>query len=105
MIWKYLEQNALFPKDLNWVQHRVSRIGLSFFKANVIAAKAIISGENLSLLPALRVDKVRRLLFDRHVSQVHSFLKSVHDPKIMVGHFPLTDNFSIVSVFPLRLSS
>ena len=26
MIWKYLEQNVLFPKDLNWVQHRVSRI-------------------------------------------------------------------------------
>ena len=20
-IWKYLEQNVLFPKDLNWVQH------------------------------------------------------------------------------------
>ena len=28
MIWKYLEQNVLFPKDLNWVQHLVSRIGL-----------------------------------------------------------------------------
>ena len=27
-IWKYLEQNVLFPKDLNWVQHLVSRIGL-----------------------------------------------------------------------------
>ena len=28
MIWKYLEQNVLLPKDLNWVQHWVSRIGL-----------------------------------------------------------------------------
>ena len=28
MIWKYLEQNILCPKDLNWVQHCVSRIGL-----------------------------------------------------------------------------
>ena len=26
MIWKYLGQNVLFPKDLNWVQHWVSRI-------------------------------------------------------------------------------
>ena len=29
MIWKYLEQIVLFPKDLNWVQHWVSQIGLS----------------------------------------------------------------------------
>ena len=29
MICKYLEQIVLFPKDLNWVQHCVSRIGLS----------------------------------------------------------------------------
>ena len=28
MIWKYLEQNVLFPKGLNWVQHWVSRLGL-----------------------------------------------------------------------------
>ena len=28
MIWKYLEQNVLIPKDLNWVQHWVSRFGL-----------------------------------------------------------------------------
>ena len=28
MISKYLEQNILCPKDLNWVQHCVSRIGL-----------------------------------------------------------------------------
>ena len=28
MIWKYLEQNILCPKDLNWVQHCVSRMGL-----------------------------------------------------------------------------
>ena len=28
MIWKYLEQNILCPKDLNWVQHCISRIGL-----------------------------------------------------------------------------
>ena len=31
MIWKYLEKNVLFPKDLNWVQHSVSRIGLLLF--------------------------------------------------------------------------
>ena len=28
MMWKYLEQTVLFSKDLNWVQHWVSRIGL-----------------------------------------------------------------------------
>ena len=28
MIWKFLKQNVLFPKDLNWVQRWVSRIGL-----------------------------------------------------------------------------
>ena len=28
MIWKFLKQNVLFPKGLNWVQHWVSRIGL-----------------------------------------------------------------------------
>ena len=28
MIWKFLKQNVLFPKGLNWVQHCVSRIGL-----------------------------------------------------------------------------
>ena len=28
MIWIYLEQNVLSPKDLNWVQHWVCRIGL-----------------------------------------------------------------------------
>ena len=26
--WKFLKQNVLFPKCLNWVQHWVSRIGL-----------------------------------------------------------------------------
>ena len=31
MIWKYLEQNVLFPKDLNWIQHWVGRIGLLLF--------------------------------------------------------------------------
>ena len=24
MIWKYLEQNDLFPKDFNWVQHELA---------------------------------------------------------------------------------
>ena len=28
MIWKFLKQNDLFPRGLNWVQHWVSRIGL-----------------------------------------------------------------------------
>ena len=28
MIWKFLKQNVLFPRGLNWVQHWVSRIGL-----------------------------------------------------------------------------
>ena len=28
MIWKFLKQNDLFLKGLNWVQHWVSRIGL-----------------------------------------------------------------------------
>ena len=28
MIWKFLKQNVLFPKGLNWVQHWVSRLGL-----------------------------------------------------------------------------
>ena len=46
-----------------------------FFQANALAAKEIIRGENLFLVPTLRFDKLRRLLFDRNVSQVHSFLK------------------------------
>ena len=29
MIWKFLKQNVLFPKGLNWVQQWVSRIGIS----------------------------------------------------------------------------
>ena len=28
MIWKFLKQNVLSPKGLNWVKHLVSRIGL-----------------------------------------------------------------------------
>ena len=28
MIWKFLKQNILFPKGMNWVQHWVSQIGL-----------------------------------------------------------------------------
>ena len=27
MIWKFLKQNVLSPKGLNWVQHLVSRTG------------------------------------------------------------------------------
>ena len=72
-----------------------------FFQANVLAAKEIIPGVNLFLLSLLQVDKLRRLLFDRNASQVHSFLKSIHDPKLMVGQFALTDIFLVVSVFPL----
>ena len=64
-----------------------------FFQANVLAVKEIIPGDNLFLLPTLQVDKLRRLLFDRNVSQVHSFLKSIPDPKLMVGQFALTDIF------------
>ena len=29
MIWKFLKQNVLSPKGLNWVQHLASRTGLS----------------------------------------------------------------------------
>ena len=82
-----------------------SAIFFFFFQANVLAAKEINPGDNLFLLPALRVDDLRRLLFYRNVIQVHSFLKSVYDPKIIVGHFALTDNFLVVSVFPLFLLS
>ena len=65
-----------------------------FFKASVLAAKEILPGDNLFLLPTLRdVDKLRCLLFDRNVSQVHSLLKNAHDLKLTVGHFALTDNF------------
>ena len=28
MMWKFLKQDVLFPKSLNWVQHGVSRFGL-----------------------------------------------------------------------------
>ena len=28
MIWKFLKQNVLFPKGMNWVQHWVSRVVL-----------------------------------------------------------------------------
>ena len=65
----------------------------------VLAAKKIIPGENVFLLATLRVDKRRLLLFDRNVGHFHSFLKSVHDPKLMFGHFALTDNFFSCSVF------
>ena len=65
-----------------------------FFQANVLAVKEIIPGDNLFLLPTLRFDKLRRLLLDRNVSQVHSFLKNIHDPKFVVGQFALTDIFS-----------
>ena len=34
MIWKFLKQNVLFPKGLNWVQHWVSRIGLLIIHSN-----------------------------------------------------------------------
>ena len=30
MIWKFLKQNVLFPKGLNWVQHWVRRLGLFY---------------------------------------------------------------------------
>ena len=34
MMWKYVEQNILFPKGLNWVQHWVSQFGLFIKKEN-----------------------------------------------------------------------
>ena len=40
MIWKYLKQNVLFPKGLNWVQHRVSRMGL-FFRERLQAVYSV----------------------------------------------------------------
>ena len=42
MIWKYLEQNILCPKDLNWVQHCVSQMGLLYppFEYMCIFSKA-----------------------------------------------------------------
>ena len=50
-----------------------------FIQISVLAAKEIIPGDNIFLLPRFRADKLQRLLFDRKVSHVHSFLKSVHD--------------------------
>ena len=71
---------------------------------NVLAAKESIPGDNIFLLPRLRADKLNRFLFDRKVSYVHSFLKSVHDPKLMLRKFALTNIFlSIVFVYPLFL--
>ena len=46
-----------------------------FFQRNVLAAKEIILGDNIFLLPTLRVDNLQRLLFGRDFSQVHFFLK------------------------------
>ena len=40
MIWKFLKQNVLFPKGLNWVQHCVSRIGLFSSSKQVLNGKA-----------------------------------------------------------------
>ena len=75
-----------------------------FFQANALAAKEIIPGHNLFLQPKVRVDKLRRLLCDRNVSQVHSFQSRVQDTKLMVEHLALTDNFyQVVSLFPLFL--
>ena len=67
-----------------------------FFQANVLAAKEIIPGDNLFLLPTLRVDKPRRLLFDRKVSQVHCFLLDILLWPIIL---------LVVSVLPLFLLS
>ena len=80
-------------KKENPEKYSFTSFGQFFFQANVIAAKEIIAGDNVFLLPTLRVDKLRRLLFDRNVSQVHSFLKSIHDPRLRVGQFALTDSF------------
>ena len=76
-----------------------------FFQANVLVAKEKSSPVTIFFLqPKLRVNKLRRFLCDRNVSQVHSFQKRVHDRKLIVEHFALTDNFfQVVSVFPLFL--
>ena len=71
---------------------------------NVLATKETIPGDTIFLLPRLRADKLQRFLFDRKVSHVHSFLKSVQDPKLVLRKFALTDIFlSIVFVYPLFL--
>ena len=56
MIWKFLKQNVLFPKGLNWVQHRVSRIGLFLSRLSELVWK--LEGEislqlELKRLPSL----------------------------------------------------
>ena len=71
-----------------------------FFQANALAEKEIICGDNLFLVPTLRFHKLRRLLFDRKVSQVHSFLKRLRPEAY--GCTGLFDGyFFLVSVFPL----
>ena len=78
-----------------------------FFSSKCSSSKKkIIPGDNLFLQPKVRVDKLRWFLCDRNVSQVHSFQKKVHNQKLIVKHFALTDNFfQVVSVFPLFLFS
>ena len=41
MVWKFLKQNVLTPKGLNWVQHWVSRTGLFNLGFNFVFCKTI----------------------------------------------------------------
>ena len=58
-------------RSKKWIKKRI-RISISllrsanfFFQANVRAAKEIIPGDNLFLLPTLRCDKLQRLLLSQ----------------------------------------
>ena len=54
MIWKFLKQNVLSPKGLNWVQHLVSRIGLLLRQKYVVARNTCLSlQQNVLLLECL----------------------------------------------------
>ena len=57
MIWKYLEQIVLFLKDLNWVQHWVSRIGLLKSIVNLqqlCLSEILLTVYNSRILPCLQ---------------------------------------------------
>ena len=42
MIWKYLEQIDLFPKDLTWEQHWISQIGLSLEHEFLVSKETVV---------------------------------------------------------------
>ena len=93
MMWKYLEQNVSFTKDLNWVQHWVSRIG-------VLGCFEIVSVECLQSSCSIKL---------RHKLQVHLHYKINMAFVVLNRPFPsssqpLFQGESMCKVFVMKIS-